>query len=171
MISMNTWQAAEFSRPQKTKMGATMRKQRPSFNPSKVADMLDNGMYATGSKGDELKSEREDLVAWLRKKAKVEQVRATAERKKQVRYERITKEALLEMSRIAPSILSVDGLSVRLSFDRQNPEDVAAMNALRNHAAANLAALVADVPPEERERFIAAVFHIPEGLRKASDHE
>jgi hypothetical protein len=105
------------------------------------------------------------------KKAKVEQVRATAERKKQVRYERITKEVLLEMSRIAPSILSVDGLSVRLSFDRQNPEDVAAMNALQNHAAANLAALVADVPPEERERFIAAVFHIPEGLRKASDHE
>jgi len=35
--------------------------------------MLDKGMYATGSKGDELKSEREDLVAWIRKKGKKSQ--------------------------------------------------------------------------------------------------
>jgi hypothetical protein len=31
-----------------------MSKHRPPFNPSKVADMLDNGMYAKGSKGEEL---------------------------------------------------------------------------------------------------------------------
>ena len=47
-----------------------MSKHRPPSNPSKFADMLDKGMYATGSKGEELKSEREDLVAWLRKKGK-----------------------------------------------------------------------------------------------------
>ena len=130
-----------------------MSKHRSPFNPCSFSGALTEKYYA--QKAD--------------KQEKLE--RATAERKKQVRYERITKETLLEMSRIAPSILSVDGLSVRLSFDRQNLDDVAAMNALRNHAAANLGALVADVPPEERERFIAAVFHIPEGLRKASDHE
>jgi hypothetical protein len=50
-----------------------MRKRLPSFNPSRVACMLDKGMYATGSKGEELKSEREDLVAWLRKKGKKSQ--------------------------------------------------------------------------------------------------
>jgi hypothetical protein len=50
-----------------------MSKDRPPFNPSKVADMLDKSMYAKGSKGEELKSEREDLVAWLRKKGKKSQ--------------------------------------------------------------------------------------------------
>jgi hypothetical protein len=50
-----------------------MRKRLPSFNPSRVADMLDKGMYAKGPKGEELKSEREDLVAWLRKKGKKSQ--------------------------------------------------------------------------------------------------
>jgi hypothetical protein len=40
------------------------------FNPSKFVDMLDKSYYATGPKGDELKSEREGLVAWLRKKGK-----------------------------------------------------------------------------------------------------
>jgi hypothetical protein len=35
--------------------------------------MLDKGMYAKGPKGEELKSEREDVVAWLRKKGKKSQ--------------------------------------------------------------------------------------------------
>src|SRR5580704_12733764 len=51
-------------------MGAAMSKQRFPFNPAKFADMLDKGYYATGSKSDKLKSERENLVAWLRKKGK-----------------------------------------------------------------------------------------------------
>ena len=46
-----------------------MRK-RSSFNPAKFADMLVEDLYATGSKGQELESEREGLVAWLRKKGK-----------------------------------------------------------------------------------------------------
>jgi len=40
------------------------------FNPAKFADMLDKGNYATGPKGDKLKSKREKLVVWLRKKGK-----------------------------------------------------------------------------------------------------
>jgi hypothetical protein len=40
------------------------------FNPSKFVDMLGKRYYATGPKGDELKGEREGLVAWLRKKGK-----------------------------------------------------------------------------------------------------
>jgi hypothetical protein len=40
------------------------------FNPAKFADMLDKGNYATGPKGDKQKSERENLVVWLRKKGK-----------------------------------------------------------------------------------------------------
>lgn len=43
------------------------------FNPAKFADMLDKGNYATGPKGDKLKSEREKLVVWLRKKGKGKQ--------------------------------------------------------------------------------------------------
>ena len=44
------------------------------FNPAKFADMLDKGNYATGPKGDKLQSEREGLVARLRKKWKNSQV-------------------------------------------------------------------------------------------------
>jgi hypothetical protein len=40
------------------------------FNPAKFADMLDRDFYSTGPKAEELKSERENLAAWLRKKGK-----------------------------------------------------------------------------------------------------
>ena len=43
---------------------------RQSFNPSKFANMLDEGIYTTGPKGESLKSERVKLVEWLRKKAR-----------------------------------------------------------------------------------------------------
>jgi hypothetical protein len=39
------------------------------FNPSKLAEMLEESNYATGPKGESLKSERAKLVKWLRKKA------------------------------------------------------------------------------------------------------
>jgi hypothetical protein len=43
------------------------------LNPSKFADMLDEGIYATGPKGESLKRERVRLVKWLRKKGKKSQ--------------------------------------------------------------------------------------------------
>jgi hypothetical protein len=45
-----------------------MRHRRQPFNPSKFADMLDENFYATGPKGENLKSERERVVALLSKK-------------------------------------------------------------------------------------------------------
>jgi hypothetical protein len=50
-----------------------MRNRRQPFNPSKFANMLDEGIYATGPKGESLKSERVKLVKWLRKKGKKSQ--------------------------------------------------------------------------------------------------
>ena len=47
-----------------------MTKRGTPFNPSRIADMLGNGVYATGLKHDELKSEREDRINWFRKKGK-----------------------------------------------------------------------------------------------------
>jgi hypothetical protein len=40
------------------------------FNPSRVIDMLDESLYASGSKGEELAQKRVKLVAWLRIKGK-----------------------------------------------------------------------------------------------------
>jgi hypothetical protein len=47
-----------------------MHKSKTSFNPSRFRDMLSETQYASGLKGEKRKSEREDLVAWLRKKGK-----------------------------------------------------------------------------------------------------
>lgn len=47
-----------------------MIKAQIPFNPARFADMLEESLYATGPKGEKLKSRREDLVAWLRKKFK-----------------------------------------------------------------------------------------------------
>ena len=43
---------------------------RSSLNPSRFADMLVEDLYATGPKGEKLKSKRKKLVQWLRKKGK-----------------------------------------------------------------------------------------------------
>jgi hypothetical protein len=39
------------------------------FNPSKFADMLDEGAYKSGVEAEEPKNERKKLIKWLRKKA------------------------------------------------------------------------------------------------------
>ncbi len=43
------------------------------FNPSRFTDMLDENIYASDSKGETLKGEREELVQWLRKKSQKSQ--------------------------------------------------------------------------------------------------
>ena len=47
-----------------------MTNSKMPFNPARFADMLEESLYAIGPKGEKLKSKREDLVAWLRKKCK-----------------------------------------------------------------------------------------------------